>query len=79
MKNSLLFNTIVLYWTQRDNRERKLLIWASVFLVSLLIYSIGFEPAFNGRRQLQKHFQFCISKLQRWMSWPYKVLSSIRS
>ncbi|PUA20204.1 type II secretion system protein GspM [Glaciimonas sp. PCH181] len=42
------------FWSQRDQRERRLLRSASVIIVLVLIYLVGINPALQGRTRLQK-------------------------
>ncbi|MET3116229.1 general secretion pathway protein M [Undibacterium sp. GrIS 1.8] len=54
MKNSMLVESLSLFWQQRVPRERWMLSLALLTIVCALIYVIGINPALSGKQSLQK-------------------------
>ncbi len=54
MKNSMLVESLSLFWQQRVPRERWMLSLALLAIVCALIYVIGINPALSGKQSLQK-------------------------
>ncbi|MEB0032537.1 type II secretion system protein GspM [Undibacterium sp. RTI2.1] len=54
MKNSILVESLSLFWQQRVPRERWMLSLALLAIVCALIYVIGINPALSGKQSLQK-------------------------
>ncbi|MBC3861690.1 type II secretion system protein M [Undibacterium jejuense] len=52
MKHQLV-QQFELFWSERDQRERKMLSSAAVVIVLTLVYLIFLDPAISGRQKLQ--------------------------
>lgn len=54
MKNSMLVESLSLFWQQRVPRERWMLSLALLTIVCALIYVIGINPALSGKQSFTK-------------------------
>jgi general secretion pathway protein M len=51
---TLLKDTLIQFWDERQQRERQIIIAAGAILVVMLIYLIGIDPALTGAKELRK-------------------------
>lgn len=51
---TILQDTVIQFWEERQARERQYIIIAGAVLILLLIYLIGIDPALTGTQELRK-------------------------
>lgn len=60
------------FWAERTAQERKLLTIGGVVAGLALVYAVFFEPAWNGRIELQKACRNCASRRPSCRRWRAK-------
>lgn len=54
MKNNLLNEILFTFWSQRDLRERRMLLICGAVVGAAIVYLTLIDPAWSGREKLQK-------------------------